>query len=344
MVGKASMDRRRERARSGSSLLAIGDLRPVLARRSPLTTADDCGDLDKEWKIFPPEWECTGRRRTSGDASRPTTGSSRSPTTSARPTSATPSPRAPSRRSRSSSTRSALEPGHARARRRAAVPVATPTPSPARGLEVVGVDISQRFVDLAAEAAPPGATFQRADARALAFDAEFDAAISLCQGAFGLTGGPGAPLDGDGAVLGGHGAGAATGRPPGRVGLLRLLPGPLPRGPATASTPQAGVNHERTEVRDEDGAVRRGRPVDDLLHAPRAPAAGGGRGPRGRAPLVGHARAPTRADAPTIDRPELLLRRPPAVTWTEDPRCTLSGASRRLPRRVPQTASPSPTP
>src|SRR5215831_16355018 len=60
-----------------------------------------------------------------------------------------------------------------------------------RGIEVVGVDISRRFVDLAAAEAPPGATFVRADARALPYDAEFDAAISLCQGAFGLAGGPG---------------------------------------------------------------------------------------------------------------------------------------------------------
>ena len=34
--------------------------------------------------------------------------------------------------------------------------------------------------------APPGATFERLDARALPFDAEFDAVICLCQGAFGL--------------------------------------------------------------------------------------------------------------------------------------------------------------
>src|SRR5262245_58409176 len=49
-----------------------------------------------------------------------------------------------------------------------------------RGIEVVGVDISQRFVDLANDDAPPGATFLRADARALAFDGDFDVAISLC--------------------------------------------------------------------------------------------------------------------------------------------------------------------
>jgi SAM-dependent methyltransferase len=122
------------------------------------------------------------------------------------------------------------------------------------GLQVVGVDISQRFVDLATATAPPGATFERADARALSFDAEFDAAISLCQGAFGLTGGPGAPLDGDGAVLAGM---ARALRPGGRLAVsafsayfqLRYLED------HDAFDADAGVNHERTEVRDEAGAV-----------------------------------------------------------------------------------------
>jgi SAM-dependent methyltransferase len=123
-----------------------------------------------------------------------------------------------------------------------------------RGIEVVGVDISQRFVDIAAEGAPPGATFVRADARALTFDAEFDAAISLCQGAFGLAGGPGAALDADGAVL---------------TGIARALrPGGLAAVSAFSSyfqvrwleesdtfDAEAGVNHERTEVRDEAGTV-----------------------------------------------------------------------------------------
>ena len=35
--------------------------------------------------------------------------------------------------------------------------------------------------------APAGATFERLDARDLPFDGEFDAAISLCQGGFGLV-------------------------------------------------------------------------------------------------------------------------------------------------------------
>ena len=55
-----------------------------------------------------------------------------------------------------------------------------------RGLTVHGIDISQRFVDLAHDQAPAGATFQRMDARDLAFEATFDVVICLCQGAFGL--------------------------------------------------------------------------------------------------------------------------------------------------------------
>jgi SAM-dependent methyltransferase len=122
-----------------------------------------------------------------------------------------------------------------------------------RGLEVHGVDISQRFVDLARVDAPAGATFERADARALAFDAEFDTAISLCQGAFGLTGGPGAPLDGDGSVLTGM---ARALRPGGTLAvsafssyfMLRFLED------HDAFDADAGVNHERTVVKDEAGA------------------------------------------------------------------------------------------
>ena len=123
-----------------------------------------------------------------------------------------------------------------------------------RGIEVLGVDISQRFVDLARADAPAGARFERADARSLPFLAEFDAAISLCQGAFGLAGGPGAPLDGDGAVLDGMGRAL---RPGGRLAVsafsayfqLRYLE------ERDAFDADAGVNHERTEIRDEGGVI-----------------------------------------------------------------------------------------
>jgi SAM-dependent methyltransferase len=60
-----------------------------------------------------------------------------------------------------------------------------------RGYETVGVDIAPRFIEIARDqAAQEGvpATFVHADARELAFDAAFDAAICLCEGAFGLAG------------------------------------------------------------------------------------------------------------------------------------------------------------
>jgi SAM-dependent methyltransferase len=123
------------------------------------------------------------------------------------------------------------------------------------GFDVVGVDISERFVALARESAPPGSTvrFDRADARSLAFDAEFDAVISLCQGAFGLSGGAGVvSLDPDRAVLDGI---ARALRPGGRLALsafsayfqVRFL------GEADSFDAERGVNHEHTAVRNEDG-------------------------------------------------------------------------------------------
>lgn len=65
-----------------------------------------------------------------------------------------------------------------------------------RGMHVVGVDISERFVQLGTDAAKTltgdgSAQFEVLDARNLAFVEEFDAVISLCQGAFGLAGGIG---------------------------------------------------------------------------------------------------------------------------------------------------------
>ncbi len=124
----------------------------------------------------------------------------------------------------------------------------------ARGIDVVGVDISQRFVDLATRDAPAGAMFVRADARALEFDAEFDAAISLCQGAFGLAGGPGAPLDGDADVLAGI---ARALRPGGRAAVSAFSAYFQVRWLEDVDTfdADAGVNHELTEVRDESGTA-----------------------------------------------------------------------------------------
>jgi SAM-dependent methyltransferase len=59
-----------------------------------------------------------------------------------------------------------------------------------RGMVVHGVDISARFIELARTNAPDGATFERLDARTMAFTDEFDLVLSLCQGAFGLPAQP----------------------------------------------------------------------------------------------------------------------------------------------------------
>lgn len=126
-----------------------------------------------------------------------------------------------------------------------------------RGVLVHGVDISERFVELAAAAAPPGATFARADARTLVVDEPFDAAISLCQGAFGLAGLPGGPLgdDPDGVILGRM---AAAVRPGGLVAVSAFSAYFQVRhldAPAVAFDAATGVNHERTEIRSERGEV-----------------------------------------------------------------------------------------
>lgn len=131
----------------------------------------------------------------------------------------------------------------------------------ALGIEVVGVDISERFLDIARADAPDTVTYRRLDARLLGDHPDlldtFDAVISLCQGAFGLAdGGPvraDTPIDPDGAVLDGI---SRAVRPGGRIALsafsayfqVRWLD--PDRGSFDADR---GVNHERTEIRDESG-------------------------------------------------------------------------------------------
>ena len=125
-----------------------------------------------------------------------------------------------------------------------------------RGFQVVGIDISSTFIQLARDGAPAGVSFVVGDARRMEFDAEFDAVISLCQGAFGLAGGPGADhgvIDPDGAILERI---VAAVRPGGGVALtafsayfqVRFLED---RDAFDAAT---GVNLERTVLRDLDGA------------------------------------------------------------------------------------------
>ena len=183
-----------------------------------------------------------------------------------------------------------------------------------RGFEVTGVDLSDDFIALAREAAAAeglAVRFEIVDVRELAFRGEFDAAVCLCQGGFGLLGGRDEPAAFDRI--------AAALRPGGRLALsafsaafaLRFLEDGETFDPAT------GVLHERSTLRDEDGveqvfdawttcftarelellAVRAGLDVD-AVH---------GVTPGGYA-----------AASPTLEHPELLLlaRRPhrPCVT------------------------------
>jgi SAM-dependent methyltransferase len=130
-----------------------------------------------------------------------------------------------------------------------------------RGIEVVGVDISERFLEVARTQAPAGVTYLRADARDLRFDAEFDAVISLCQGAFGLGGGPAAdqvaaaglrPIDPDLPILTGM---ARALRPGGQVAFSAFSAYFQIRYLEDHDTfdAAAGVNREVTTIRSEFG-------------------------------------------------------------------------------------------
>ena len=118
------------------------------------------------------------------------------------------------------------------------------------GFVVHGIDISERFVEIAGRDAPAGATFERLDARSMAFDGEFDAVICLCQGAFGMM-----TADGDdGAVVAGM---ARALRDGGRLALSAFNAYFAVKYHVDADFDAAtGVSHEVTEIRSETGEPR----------------------------------------------------------------------------------------
>jgi SAM-dependent methyltransferase len=137
-----------------------------------------------------------------------------------------------------------------------------------RGVSVVGVDISSTFVDLATEAASAQGQdrtrFVVGDARALIDEdavppGSFDLVYSLCQGAFGLTAGPGAVVEPgielDEPVLAGM---AAAVRPGGSVIVSAFSAYFQLRFADDGDRFDAdlGVNAEDTVVRDPDGVER----------------------------------------------------------------------------------------
>lgn len=137
-----------------------------------------------------------------------------------------------------------------------------------RGIRVDGIDVSETFVAAARAAGVAGVRVARLDARRLSAAAlaavglgaagGYDAVISVCQGAFGLQGGPaddGSPLGGDVEILRRC---AAVLRPGGRL-LVTAFNAYLQVRDLTevsAFDADRGVHHERTVIRSPDGTER----------------------------------------------------------------------------------------
>ena len=121
-----------------------------------------------------------------------------------------------------------------------------------RGLAVTGVDVSREFLELAAQAATGAgvaASFFEVDARQMPFDDEFDAVISICQGAFGLMG------KDDSLILKRM---AEAAKPGGVVALTAFsayYETTQQRANATFDA-DGGIVHERTVVKDPEGNDR----------------------------------------------------------------------------------------
>ena len=119
-----------------------------------------------------------------------------------------------------------------------------------RGIIVHGIDISREFVEIARRDAPAGATFERVDARDVQFDAEFDAVLCLCQGAFGLMTAGG---DDERVVA----AMARALRPGGRLALSAFSAYYAVKYHTAAEfDADLGVSHEATEVRNPAGEAK----------------------------------------------------------------------------------------
>lgn len=116
-----------------------------------------------------------------------------------------------------------------------------------RGYLVHGIDISQKFIDIALEQNVPGATFERLDARSMPFNGEFDAVICLCQGAFGLM----TAQSGDSLVLTNI---ARALKPGGRAAFSAFNSYfAVKYFDSAVFDADSGVNHERTEIKNSDG-------------------------------------------------------------------------------------------
>jgi SAM-dependent methyltransferase len=137
-----------------------------------------------------------------------------------------------------------------------------------RGVRVVGVDISERFVNIATTAANAErlnnlVSFRVADAREFLFEDEFDFAISMCEGAFGLQCGPAASttkanLEGDQKILASMAHSLVEG---GKVGVaafssyFQVLHLENESGERSEFDAMSATATERTEIRNQEGDV-----------------------------------------------------------------------------------------
>ncbi|CAN5689245.1 hypothetical protein BH20ACT23_BH20ACT23_13120 [soil metagenome] len=119
------------------------------------------------------------------------------------------------------------------------------------GLAVTGVDVSARFLEIAAKSASEAgvkAAFFECDARQMPFEDEFDAVVSICQGGFGLMGGD------DSVIL--RRMAEAT-KANGKVILTAFNAYYSVRHQTDANLDaDMGVVHERSVVRSEEGAEK----------------------------------------------------------------------------------------
>ena len=150
---------------------------------------------------------------------------------------------------------------------------------------------------------------------AAAVPGEFDAAISLCQGGFGLLGG-----DDDGLVLDEM---AEAVRPGGRVAVTAFSAYFAVRYLEDGDTfdAAAGVNHERTEVRDQAGAVA-SFDLWTTCFTPRELRLLAGRGAAEYRALVGGARR-LRARPPTSNTPSSCSQPRCSIEMRRTVCCTL---------------------
>ncbi len=121
-----------------------------------------------------------------------------------------------------------------------------------RGFMVTGIDVSKRFLEIARDRGNELGLGSRlslfeCDARQMPFDDEFDAVISICEGAFGLMGAD------DGLVLRRMFEAA---RPGGRLVLtaMNAFVAATVDNPDAALDPETGTVHERTKIVPEGGS------------------------------------------------------------------------------------------